>query len=99
MPQEQAGLDAVLHIIGIKQIAERIRGNQQIAVLFLAVHPVELVQDLPQLILAQLAHAMQTLELRKITRQIFFGRYTSHIFIAGAASDLLHIIGRLPVGA
>ena len=41
--QEQAGLDAVLHIIGIKQIAERIRGNQQIAVLFLAVHPVELV--------------------------------------------------------
>ena len=53
------------------------------------------MQDLPQLILAQLAHAMQTLELRKITRQIFFGRYTSHIFIAGAASDFLHIISQI----
>ena len=61
--QEQTRFDAIFYLARIKQITKRIRRNQQITVLFLAVHPVQLVKHLSQLELPQFAHAVQTLEL------------------------------------
>ena len=79
-------------------MAEGIRRNQKIPVLFLAVHPVQLMENLPQLVLPQFAHAMQPLELGHIHGQEFFDGCTTEILIAGRTADLLDIVCQVSGG-
>ena len=97
--QEQTGLDTVFQFIRVKQMAEGIRRNQKIPVLFLAVHPVQLMENLPQLVLPQFAHAMQPLELGHIHGQEFFNGRTTEILVPGHTADLLDIICQVSSGS